>query len=76
VNVAFNKKATSSSIWGGEWGGEACKAVNGRTSRVFDDKNCVHSRDGNPWWEVNLGQTYTISGISIHRRDGEGKNAI
>jgi hypothetical protein len=75
VNVAFDKEATSNNCWGGPDGGEACKAVNGRTSPIFNATNCFHSRDGNPWWEVNLGQTYGISGISIRRREGDGQNA-
>jgi hypothetical protein len=75
VNVAFNKTATSSStyvtIYG--WKGEACKAVNGRTDRQFSPNNCIHTADGdkNPSWSVDLGQPNMITGISIHRRDGD-----
>jgi hypothetical protein len=25
----------------------------------------------NPWWKVDLDQPHMISGISIHRRDGD-----
>jgi hypothetical protein len=73
VNVAFNKNATSSSalILGNRWWAEACKAVNGRTTHQFNAMNCIHTSDNGPWWEVDLQQTYTISGISIHRRDGD-----
>ena len=53
-------------------------AVNGRISTVFrtvgqSDVNCVHSElgDRDPLWQVDLGQKYTVSKITIYRRESK-----
>ena len=53
-------------------------AVNGRISTIYrtvseTDVNCVHSDldDTNPWWQVDLGQNYSVSNITIYRRSGK-----
>ena len=53
-------------------------AVNGRTSTIYrtvneTDVNCVHSGVGdiNPWWQVDLGQNYSVSNITIYRRESK-----
>jgi hypothetical protein len=73
VNVAFDKTATSSSVLNYMFKPEACKAVNGWTSRIFSATDCFHNdvNDTNPSWTLELGQSYTAIGLSIHRRDGD-----
>ena len=75
VNVAYGKAADISSRYTGRLSGPACVAVNGRTSTIMrtvseTDVNCVHSDldDLNPWWQVDLGQNYSVSSITIYRR--------
>ena len=77
VNVAYGKAANISSRYSDSEGqsGPACVAVNGRTSTIYrtvseTDVNCVHLDldDLNPWWQVDLGQNYSVSSITIYRR--------
>ena len=77
VNVAYGKTADISSRYSDYQGesGPACVAVNGRTSTIYrtvsqNDVNCVHSvsNDYEPWWQVDLGQNYSVSSITIYRR--------
>ena len=77
VNVAYGKTADISSRYSDSQGrsGLACVAVNGRTSTIYKtvnqtDVNCVHSvsNDYEPWWQVDLGQNYSVSNITIYRR--------
>ena len=80
VNVAYGKTANISSRYSDYQGesGPACVAVNGRTSTIYrtvseTDVNCVHSDlgDNNPWWQVDLGQNYSVSNITIYGRGGK-----
>ena len=80
VNVAYGKAANISSRYSDSEGqsGPACVAVNGRTSTSYrtvlqDEANCVYSADGdtNPWWQVDLGQNYSVSNITIYGRRGK-----
>ena len=52
------------------------RAVNGDTS-YYNNGNCAHTTQGNTsdpaWWQVDLGETYQITGIRIHNRDRRGK---
>ncbi|KAK7101551.1 hypothetical protein V1264_019917 [Littorina saxatilis] len=54
----------------------ACLAVNGKTDTVYrtlntSKPNCVHTAvgDTNASWEVDLGRNYTVTNITIYRRE-------
>ena len=81
-NVAYGKPASSSSryvssnVTKGPTG-PACVAVNGRTAPVFrytrqTDTNCLHSNpaDSRAWWQVDLGQDFTITDITVYNVNG------
>ncbi|XP_070191892.1 uncharacterized protein [Littorina saxatilis] len=76
-NVAYGKSASISSIYLGEGvAGPACVAVNGRMDTVFKtqidpETNCAHTAVGdyNGWWQVDLGRNYTVTNITIYRRN-------
>ncbi|XP_070184034.1 multiple epidermal growth factor-like domains protein 10 [Littorina saxatilis] len=79
-NVAYGKQAEISSRYPstGVKSGPACVAVNGRTGHMMkfpseDGTNCVHTEvnDNDPWWQVDLGQNYTVTDITIYSRQGE-----
>lgn len=60
-NVAIGKVATQSSDW--SWSHLASYAVDGSTDTFSDTVSEV-----NAWWEVDLGQLTTITGITIFNR--------
>ena len=79
VNVAYGKSASISSQYADA--GPACVAVNGRTDTLYyprdhPDVNCAHSDldDYSPWWQVDLGQTYIVSNITIYLRKGKRRS--
>ncbi|WP_206682548.1 galactose-binding domain-containing protein, partial [Croceivirga lutea] len=68
-NLALNKPAvqsTSSPVWPGS----AALAVDGNASGNYYTQNSVThtSREANPWWRVDLGDTYDISNIEVFNR--------
>jgi hypothetical protein len=68
-NLALNKPAqqsTSSSVWPGA----AALAVDGNALGDYYTQNSVtHTdREANPWWRVDLGDTYDISDIEVFNR--------
>lgn len=77
-NVALGKPASASSLWSDTH--QACTAVNGNIGNTYSiaatSRNCHHSgvSDFKPWWEVDLGQTYTIKNITIFIRDSREIN--
>ena len=66
-NIALQGKATQSSVSNG---GEAARAIDGRTDGSFSSGTQTHSREGenNPWWEVDLGGEYPIQSIVVWNR--------
>ncbi|XP_070183967.1 fucolectin-1-like, partial [Littorina saxatilis] len=64
-NVAVGKRAESSSLYSNSH--PACRAVNGITD---SDGDCVETaqNDVNPFWRVDLGQTYTVQHMTIYGR--------
>ncbi len=66
-NVALKGKAKQSTE---EWGGKAEFAIDGNTDGVFDHKSVSHtkSNDKDPRWELDLGQEFPISAITIWNR--------
>ena len=80
-NVAYGKPASMSSrytthnVKGPT--GYACVAVNGRTAPGLlylsqPDTNCLHTRDDDrhAWWQVDLGQDFTITDITVYNVNG------
>lgn len=66
-NIAVKGKAKQSTE---EWGGKAELAIDGNTDGVYDHKSVSHtkSRDKDPRWELDLGQEFPISAITIWNR--------
>ena len=70
-NVALNKTAYQSSDY--EENGEilyAGLAVDGNTNSEFfaQPKTCIHVYRNDPWWAVDLAQTYYIRLVRIFNR--------
>ncbi|XP_025108636.1 multiple epidermal growth factor-like domains protein 6 [Pomacea canaliculata] len=78
-NVALGKAARLSSVYDtNEVSGPACLAVNGNRDETFrpinqfpDSPNCVHTGYGDlsPFWEVDLGQDFLITSITVIGRN-------
>ena len=69
-NVAPNGTATQSSVASG---GVAKRAIDGNTKGSYGAGTSTHTRepDKDPWWEVDLGQSYPIESITVwNRTDG------
>lgn len=65
-NVAFGKSASASSVG---FNTVAYDAIDGNTDGNFDHGSVVHTNyDANPWWQVDLGATYTLDRIVIYNR--------
>ncbi|MES2179981.1 MAG: discoidin domain-containing protein [Gemmatimonadota bacterium] len=65
-NVALGKRAVQSST---EFGGDASRAVDGRTDGVFNNGSVTHTaNEKGAWWMVDLGGEYLIESIILHNR--------
>ena len=65
-NLALNK-ATSQSSEG--WGGVSSRAVDGNTSGNWNDSSVTHTGyDNQPWWQVDLGASYSINNVELWNR--------
>jgi hypothetical protein len=79
-NVALSETATQSSTgyWG--WSATADLAIDGNTDGNYWNGSVSHTlADNNPyaWWEVDLGQEYSINEIDIwNRTDGYGYRLV
>ncbi|XP_063443155.1 uncharacterized protein LOC134723489 [Mytilus trossulus] len=75
-NVADRRQTSHSSSYNtnGFPNGNSCNAVDGKPSQVYDDGTCVHTAlETDPWWRVDLGNTYTVDHINISvRSDNPG----
>jgi putative heme-binding domain-containing protein len=70
-NVARLGKATQKNTG---YGGEAARAIDGNTSGLFGMNGQTHTHENTPepWWEVDLGETYPLERIVIfNRREGD-----
>ncbi|XP_025108177.1 uncharacterized protein LOC112572630 [Pomacea canaliculata] len=85
-NVALGKPAKASSLLNSTRhkavSGPACLAVDGNRNTVFtpcnrypNGPNCIHTAedDREPYWEVDLGEVYSIANITVYWRK-IGKN--
>uniref|UniRef100_A0A3Q2U8Q3 Fucolectin tachylectin-4 pentraxin-1 domain-containing protein n=1 Tax=Fundulus heteroclitus TaxID=8078 RepID=A0A3Q2U8Q3_FUNHE len=71
ANVALRGKATQSQRYEGEWDvfGAASNAIDGNRNSNFKDGSCSHTASQtNPWWRVDLLDSYTITHIIITNR--------
>lgn len=66
-NVAKGAKATQSTT---THGGEAARAVDGRTDGNYDSGTQTHSAEDSdkPWWEVDLGGDTSIDAVTVWNR--------
>ena len=65
AEVALYKNASQSSTFGYA----AHNAVDGNENTDLTQHSCAHTQlDKSPWWEVDLGKTYNITGVEITNR--------
>ncbi|MEM9203182.1 MAG: discoidin domain-containing protein [Actinomycetota bacterium] len=68
-NVAVGKPATQSSLYAKNptlFG--AANGVDGDIGGHYPDDPITHTADDSPWWDVDLGEEYTIDGINVFNR--------
>jgi len=71
ANVALRGKATQSQRYqgGADVFGAAYNAIDGNRDFNFRDGSCTHtSEQTNPWWRVDLLESYVITSIKITNR--------
>ncbi|XP_070548202.1 uncharacterized protein [Ptychodera flava] len=67
VEIAEDKSASQSSQYRD---GSAVKAVDGDDDPDFHHRSCMHTDfDYEPWWQVDLGESYVISDVVITNRN-------
>lgn len=60
VDIAMHKTASQSST---NYNGFPNRAVDGNFKSRWADKSCTHTNDEqDPWWRVDLGQEYIVTG--------------
>jgi len=65
-NFAIGMPTSQSSVG---WGGSSSRAVDGNISGIWRYKSVTHTmKDVNPWWKVNLPQSYNIEEIVVYLR--------
>ena len=65
-NVALKKKASQSST---DFGGAAARAVDGNTDGSYSSNTQTHTTSqNNPFWEVDLGQEFSIDSVVVWNR--------
>lgn len=69
-NLALGKTAAQSSTYtGGDGTGPASRAVDGNTDGDFRKGSVTHTTtQTDPWWRVDLGATYRITGVMLWNR--------
>ncbi|XP_061084764.1 fucolectin-5-like [Conger conger] len=70
-NVAIRGKATQSALFPGEWAAycHASNAIDGNRDSVQRHGSCTHTTNvPNPWWRVDLLQSYTITSVTLTNR--------
>lgn len=67
-NVASRGKATQSSLKHGS-SGAARNAIDGNRESRFQHGSCSHTAtEANPWWKLDLLESYIITSINITNR--------
>ena len=60
TDLAHKKKTEQSST---TYNGFSSRAVDENYSTYYDDKSCTHTnKEMNPWWRVDLGREYIVTG--------------
>ncbi|KAM9310222.1 uncharacterized protein KZ484_026155 [Pholidichthys leucotaenia] len=68
-NVALRGKATQSSRYDHSRAA-AYNAIDGNRNTNFHDASCTHTnQDTNPWWRVDLLESYIVTSITIFNRE-------
>ena len=66
ANVAPGKPTSQSSMG---FGGIAARGVDGNTNPQWGGSSCTHTNaEPNPWWAVDLQQSYDIDSVVIYNR--------
>ncbi|XP_033730134.1 fucolectin-1-like, partial [Pecten maximus] len=67
ANIALNKPTSQSSS---QAGGVAGRAVDGNLNPDYGAWSCSHTfyTDNKPWWQVDLGDIYSINYVSVQNR--------
>ncbi|XP_028281532.1 fucolectin-like [Parambassis ranga] len=66
VNIARGGKVTQSSVG---WNGLPERAIDGNRASNWPQESCTHTNDDqNPWWRLDLLQTYKINTVTITNR--------
>ncbi|XP_076111635.1 uncharacterized protein LOC143079895 [Mytilus galloprovincialis] len=76
-NVADRRQTTHSSALESSSfpNGNSCNGVDGLHSQDYFDGTCVHTtKETDPWWEVDLGDTYIVEYINISVRSDSSHN--
>ena len=67
TNVALSGTATQSSSWSDSFKAE--KAIDGNSNSRFGvHMSCTGKADRNPWWLLELEQTYSVQFVRIYNR--------
>ncbi len=73
-NIAPNGKASQSSVASG---GNAARAVDGKTDPLFANGGQTHTKvQSNPWWELDLGDEFAIDSIKVFNRNEGGQSKL
>ncbi len=67
-NVALRGKATQSTRYGEPFG-SAYNAIDGNRGSLYEDGSCSHTPEmSNPWWRVDLLESYIVTSVTITNR--------
>lgn len=73
-NIALGKRVSQSST---AFGGDASRAVNGKTDGDFGHQSVTHTNfQSKPWWQVDLDSEETIRQINIYNRTDTASNRL
>ena len=65
-NIALNRQTSQGP--GTAAGGVPSRAVDGNANGNWGANTCTHTNNGDPWWEVDLGNTYDVRKVTVHHR--------
>ena len=73
-NIALGKRVSQSST---AFGGDASRAVDGKTDGDFGHQSVTHTNfQSKPWWQVDLDSEETIRQINIYNRTDTASNSL
>ena len=65
-NLAQGKPTLQNSIG---WDGESDRAVDGDSNGRYWQGSCSHTNVDEPWWSVDLGDSYEVTSVTISNRE-------